>query len=577
MGRLDQARWSVRTMSRRRVGSERRVGYHARMPRRRFLGLVLVSIVLAPGLSQPARGGPVEDAIETRVQRLSQENDFAIGSARLAATAILPELYERREFRPAWSRPARVETLLRILDDAALDGLDPRDYHASELRRLHDGDDSAGAIADLDLLATDALVRLAYHLYLGKVDPERLDAHWNFPRILDREEAVTVLLRTLEEGGAAELIDRVRPRQSIYRDLRRQMAVHREALGHGGWPKVPAGPSIHAGMRDARVPALRSRLLASGDHPRTRTVAQRALPPDTSRMFDPDLERALRSFQRRHLLPEDGALGPATLAALNVPLRERIDQLRVNLERGRWVLHHLPDSFVVVNIAGYETFLVAGSRIRWKTRCQVGQAGRQTPIFRSDMKYLVFNPTWTVPPGILSKDILPSLQRGDLSVLKRKRLNVIDSQGRVVAPASVSWSRISARNCPYTFRQGAGPDNALGRVKFMFPNSYSVYLHDTPSQDLFEESKRAFSSGCIRVERPLELAQLLLTDSKWTDAEIERVIASGKTTTVNLKKPLPVLLLYWTAFPLADGQVAFAPDIYGRDPGVLGALDRELH
>jgi len=181
-----------------------------------------------------------------------------------------------------------------------------------------------------------------------------------------------------------------------------------------------------------------------------------------------------------------------------------------------------------------------------------------------------------VPTGILSKDILPSLKRGDLSVLTRKRLDVIDGEGRKVNPSSVNWSRISARNCPYTFRQAAGPDNALGRVKFMFPNSYSVYLHDTPSKDLFEEPKRAFSSGCIRIERPLELAERVLADPKWTTAAIDRVVASGKTTTVSLRQPLPVLLLYWTAYPLANGQVAFAPDIYHRDAGILEALEHRM-
>lgn len=541
-------------------------------PHRGTLALAAIATLVACA----AHAGPVEDAIQFRVQSLVDDPSTEIGATRIAAATFLPELYERREYRSAWTQRGRIDALLSAIEDSRLDGFDPVDYHRDELQHLRDQirrQDDPGAVADLDVVATDALVRLAYHLYLGKVDPVRLDSKWNFPRTLDLQEATTVLLATLESGRIAELLDRVRPQKAIYRTLRRQLAVHREALAHGGWPRIPDGPAIRPGMRDERVPLLRMRLLASGDHPDTRASAQRALPSDTSRVYDPHLEQAMRSFQRRHLLPEDGALGPAALAALNVPLTERIAQLRVNLERGRWVLHDLPDSFIVVNVAGYETYLVVGSRREWNARCQVGQAGRQTPIFRSEMKYLVFNPTWTVPPGILSKDILPPLQRGDLSVLKRKRLEVIDREGRKVAPGSVNWSRVRARNCPYTFRQDAGPDNALGRVKFMFPNSYSVYLHDTPSKDLFEEPKRAFSSGCIRVERPLELAQRLLTDSRWSDAEINRVIASGKTTTVNMKKPLPVLLLYWTAYPTAGGQVAFAPDVYGRDPGVLQALD----
>jgi len=179
-----------------------------------------------------------------------------------------------------------------------------------------------------------------------------------------------------------------------------------------------------------------------------------------------------------------------------------------------------------------------------------------------------------VPGGILARDILPPLKRGDMSVLTRKRLEVLDAKGRVVAPKSVDWSRVSAKNCPYTFRQDAGPDNALGRVKLLFPNPYAVYLHDTPARDLFEQTRRAFSSGCIRVERPLELAERLLADPKWNADAIARVVESGKTTAVALRHPLPVLLLYWTAYPVAGpGGVAFAKDIYDRDARVLHGLE----
>jgi murein L,D-transpeptidase YcbB/YkuD len=254
----------------------------------------------------------------------------------------------------------------------------------------------------------------------------------------------------------------------------------------------------------------------------------------------------------------------------------RIDQIRVNLERGRWLLHDLPDSFVVVNVAAFRVYLVVKGEAVWSSRCQVGKEARQTPIFRDNMRHLVFNPTWTVPPGILAKDVLPSLRRGDLSVLKRKKLKVIDKSGRVVNPGSVAWSKVSAG--AYTFRQDAGPDNALGRVKFMFPNSYSVYLHDTPSRDLFEEPSRAFSSGCIRVDKPLELAERVLADPKWNAAAIQRTVDAGKTVTVTLKHPLPVLLLYWTAFPWGHGgDVAFAKDIYGRDARILKALGEAGH
>ncbi len=511
-----------------------------------------------------AHAGEIEDAIAARVELLREQHALTLGPASIAATTILPEIYARREYRPAWGAAGRLDALLVAIDDAQADGLDPADYHREELRGRRVRPGGVGEAADVDLLATDALVRLAYHLQFGKVDPARLDAHWNFTRTLDREEAVGVLLEALESGRVAELLDRVRPTQRIYHELRTALAAHREIALRGGWRSGPAGPTIGRGDRDARVPALRARLAASGD--------LAASVSDTSLTFDAPLENALKHFQHRHLLAEDGALGPATRAALDVPVEQRIDQLRVNLERGRWVLQQLPDSFIVVNIAGYRTHLIADSKPVWSARCVVGQAGRQTPIFRADMRYLVFNPTWTVPTGILARDILPKLQKGDLGVLARKKLDVLDSRGRRVSPGSVKWSRIRASSCPYTFRQPAGPDNALGRVKFMFPNEHAVYLHDTPSKDLFESPARAFSSGCIRVERPMELAERLLDDPKWSAAEIDHVVESGKTTTVQLRRSLPVLLLYWTAFPMGGGETAFAPDVYRRDRDVLEAL-----
>jgi murein L,D-transpeptidase YcbB/YkuD len=294
----------------------------------------------------------------------------------------------------------------------------------------------------------------------------------------------------------------------------------------------------------------------------------------SSAVYDEALAGAVQRFQRRHGLADDGVVGARTLAALNVGPGARIDQLRVNLERARWVLHDLPERFVLVNVASFEAFYFADRDLLWRARAQVGRDARRTPIFRADMKYLVLNPSWTVPQGIVEKDIL-SAGAEAASVVERKGLRVLDRAGREVAPANVTWGRYTARSLPYTLRQDPGPSNALGRVKFMFPNPHLVYLHDTPSQELFERSERAFSSGCIRIERPFELAELLLDDPvNWSRERIDAVVASGETTTVWLDRPLPVLLLYWTALPTLAGPVRYFHDLYGRDPAVLAGLAR---
>jgi murein L,D-transpeptidase YcbB/YkuD len=252
----------------------------------------------------------------------------------------------------------------------------------------------------------------------------------------------------------------------------------------------------------------------------------------------------------------------------------RIGQIEVNMERARWMFHdiHLNDDYLLVDIAAFRAHLIKDRRKVWEARVQVGQPYRKTPVFKADLTYLVFNPTWTVPPTILAKDILPRLAK-DPGYLKEKRLRVLDRNGRTVDPQNIERSRLSPANFPYQLMQTPGQNNALGRVKFMFPNRHLVYLHDTPSQDLFEKSERAFSSGCIRVQNALDLAEILLNDpEKWSGEAIQRVTASNKTQTVMIPKPVPVLLLYWTAEANEDGTVSFRKDIYGRDAKILKGL-----
>jgi murein L,D-transpeptidase YcbB/YkuD len=237
------------------------------------------------------------------------------------------------------------------------------------------------------------------------------------------------------------------------------------------------------------------------------------------------------------------------------------------------LLQDLPEEFVVVNVAGYSLYLVRGQDTVWTTRVQVGKPYRQTPIFRSEINYLVFNPTWTVPPGIIKNDILPSARK-DTSVFARKKLKVLDASGREVDPSTVDWSRFRSGNIPYTLRQDPGPDNALGRVKLMFPNPYLVYLHDTPSQGLFDRADRSFSSGCVRVQDALKLAELVLDDaSRWNAESIAATIAGGKLQNVTLKRKVPVLLAYWTAWVDAQGVMNFRRDVYGQDAKWGAALD----
>lgn len=295
-----------------------------------------------------------------------------------------------------------------------------------------------------------------------------------------------------------------------------------------------------------------------------------AAPVNPDEVFDEYLVEAVKKFQREQYLEVDGAIGPATRAALNVSVQSRIDQIRVNLDRARWLLHNIPPEMLLVDVAGFKVTYFKNNLPIWNSRVQVGMAYRTTPIFKSEVNYITLNPTWTVPPTILRNDVLPKVRK-DINYLREHNIRVMDSNGKELDPAAVDWYRPGN----VTLRQDAGDDAALGKAVIRFPNSHAVYLHDTPHQKLFNKSQRAFSSGCIRVERALELVELLLAETpSWDAAAIAKSLATGKTRNVTLAKRVPILLAYWTVDAVSETQIAFKPDIYARDAIVLKALNK---
>jgi murein L,D-transpeptidase YcbB/YkuD len=503
------------------------------------------------------------DLIRTHVEELRVGGRLEVLGEPIASRDVLPRVYENREFAPAWGAVRQVDELLGMLDESRLEGLDPNDYHAEALRAYRAtapdlGMLSASDRAAIDILLTDSIIRLGYHLRFGKVDPNALDPNWNSSRPLVGEEAAVTIQKAIDASSLREFAARVIPRVFLYERFKTALADHRAIEANGGWPSVPAGPTLQPGATDDRVPTLAARLAVTGD------LAPPAMPYGT--LYDEPLAAAVRRFQGRHGLAADAAVGPATLAALNVPVATRIEQLRVSLERARWVFYDPESEFLVVNVAGFQLYHVRRGEILWRTRVQVGQPFRQTPIFRAEMTYVVVNPTWTVPPTVFRNDILPAVRRNP-AYLASRNIDAFDARGAAVDASTVDWS---GRNPPYRLVQRPGPDNALGRIKFMFPNEHAVYLHDTPSRDLFSRDSRAFSSGCIRVENPLELAEQLFGERG--RARLEARIATGRTETIFLDNPMTVMLLYWTAEVDAAGRVSFFPDVYQRDASVIAAL-----
>jgi L,D-transpeptidase YcbB len=530
--------------------------------------IVALALTGPPAATAPAGDDAVAAAIATELESLLSPDGPRIRGVTVAMQEIMQTFYARRGFGPAWEKRENADQLLAAMEGSYADGLDPADYQLSLLQDLtrvvRQPSSTATLRAQYDVLMTESLLRLGRHLSFGKVDAATFDAKWNYGRGLGDRDIPREMEEALAAGDLGRRIEALEPTHRLYLGLKRELARYR-AAATGDQVPIPAGAALKPGASDARIPLLRARLAASGDLD--------AAAAGDSQDYDAPLEAAVRHFQSRMGLNADGVIGAGTLDELNVPVTERIRQLRINLDRGRMLLQDLPDEFVVVNVAGFSLYLLRGGDIVWTTRVQVGKPYRQTPIFRSEISYLVFNPTWTVPPGIIKNDILPAA-RQDAGVFARKKLKVLDTSGREVDPYSVDWSRFKSGNIPYTLRQDPGADNALGRVKLMFPNPYLVYLHDTPSQSLFERSDRAFSSGCVRVQDALKLAELVLDDeAHWNAGTIGAVIAGGELQNVMLKRKVPVLLAYWTAWVDSGGAMNFRKDVYGQDARWGAALD----
>lgn len=533
----------------------------------RQTGLLRTSLLALVLFSTPHVSA--SEHIRQRVEQMMFNESTQIDGVQILTGEILDDLYAGRAYEPVWQDADHIRQLEDLSRLAYENGLDPDDYPLDAVRALLDSPTPLTDIekADLDILASETLIRIGYQLRFGKVNPNGLFSDWNFIRQLQSGEQRNHTIVEIAHGGS--LVDGVSPWISdspLYANMRKALARYRLIQSQGGWNEVPAGETLRQGDDDPRVPALRSRLMAEGDLEKA---------SNTTTGFDSELHAAVVRFQTRHGLDADGVVGKRSFAALNVPIEQRIDQIRAALERGRWVMEQVEVSggkFVLVNVASAQLAFMRNGRADFVTRVQVGKPYRQTPVFHGDIQYLVFNPTWTVPPTILRQDVLPKLLADADGYLTEKNMDLLDRDGNKVDHTAIDFSQLSGRNFPYIVRQRPGPWNALGQVKFIFPNSHFVFLHDTPSQALFDRVGRAFSSGCIRVEQPFELAQLVMDDPNWDQPAFQAVLDTARERTVHLKQPLAVFLMYWTAMADPDGSVRFYEDIYGRDAVLLEAM-----
>ncbi|MBT8086584.1 MAG: L,D-transpeptidase family protein [Gammaproteobacteria bacterium] len=328
---------------------------------------------------------------------------------------------------------------------------------------------------------------------------------------------------------------------------------------------MPDGPTIRPGADDPRLPDLARRLAISGDLGGNETVS-------STTEYNETLQDAVRHFQNRHGLNVDALAGPATLRALNVPVEQRIDQLRVNMDRAQQFPGDQDDDYIFVNVPAFRAYVIRDGKTVLASKVVVGKKEDATPEFRSSLQQVVFNPTWTVPYSIASEEFLPEIKR-DPGFFDKGGYQLFDRDGNQVDPLGIDWSEIASGTFPFTLMQKPGPPNQLGVIKFLFPNDFSVCMHDTPAKALFAKSVRTFSHGCIRIDEPLGFAATVLDSEGWTREQIDAQVGSGETRTVALSKPLPIFIAYRTAEVDDQGAVFFYDDIYQRDDIVLQMLD----
>jgi murein L,D-transpeptidase YcbB/YkuD len=453
--------------------------------------------------------------------------------------------------------PNRRAVLLRQrLLEADREGLVPQHYRTELIEPLWGSANPVDRLR-LELLLSSAFFDYARDLRNGRVDPQLVAQLWKVKRA--QADPLTLLRVSLHFDDFGAALDLLPPVHPVYSRLRQALARYRRIESLGGWPTIPPGPALRLGERDPRVALLRLRLQREGEL---------SLPATAEDLFDEGLAYAVERFQVRHSLDVDGVVGGKTLAALNVTVAERIEQILLNLERWRWLPQSLGRRYLLVNIPAFELIAYEEGEAKISMQVIVGTPERSTPMVSGLLHTVVLNPDWTVPRNIALRDVIPR-QRRNPDYLPSLGIRVFSNwRGEEeLDPHAIDWGAVNWNHYPYMLRQDPGPKNALGRVKFLFNNPFSVFLHDTPHEGLFAESNRAYSSGCVRLEEPFRLVEFLLGEEMGGAGGVmlQAVLDSGLIYDVPLTAPTPLYLLYFTVWAGEDGVLHFSEDIYGED------------
>jgi len=506
------------------------------------------------------------------------------------------KFYQERDFRLGWFRNhelvPQAKTMLGVIDKAADEGLDPKEYKTKDFDKLfadleavqNDSTKRNALEKEIDLALSGTYFNWASDFYRGTVNPRQVKTiDWQVKR--NKIKLHKALMTILKERESTYPYYEFEPLHPEYDQLKKALATYRDLQRNGGWPTLPATTKLKPGQPSPVVAQLRQRLIGTkpadtappvaaeaGTTP-VRIVANTAGSTPTTatpaEKYDAELVEAVKAFQRQNGLKPDGVVAGETLRLLNIPVSQRIDQLIINMERWRWIPKKFEPDYLLVNIPDYKLHVVEGNKEVFDMRVIVGKTLNATPVFSDKMESVVMAPYWNVPYSIIDKEMRYKLAANPQAYLDRLDMEVVKGWGAKatpIDPTTIDWTNLTQATWKYTLRRRPGPKNDLGDVKFIFPNSMDIYLHDTPHDELFSQTKRGFSHGCVRVEEPLKLAEYLLRNKPgWDLAKIEETIAGRKEQYVSLPKHLPVYLVYFTAWVDNAGNVNFRDDIYGHD------------
>lgn len=541
---------------------------------RLLLILCLASPLLDARAAQESTYFKAEEAESSQLVKLRLQALTAwpyLMAQEISQVELINEVYRQHQFQPVWQNYNTLDSVIVLLNQAELDGLSPQDYYLEALQQAIGPEQAIPP--ELDILITAAVVKLAQHLHQGKLNPNQFEPHWQAPPSIDATAFSQSLLRQIKEQDLASFLAQQAPSFAFYQALKKALLEYQTLAKQTSFEPISLSVrSLKPNMQSAAIPQIKQRLRDLNHLPQGEN--QFASWPDSDLLpnYGPELVEPVKAFQRQHGLEPDGIIGPATLAALNVSYQQRVQLIKANLERARWLngVIESPD-FILVNAAAYQLTLYRQQQAIWHTKVVVGTPRQATPVFHSSLSYLEFNPTWSVPRSIL-REMWPKILQ-DPDYLTKQHFRVLTRQGYTVSLSEQEWLDYTPYNFPYFLQQQPWQNNALGQVKFIFPNRHSVFLHDTPEKRLFNRSQRNFSHGCIRVEQPLELARLLLNQpTQWHPASIEELVNTEKRTRIHVQQPIQVFITYLTvsAGELSQGEpLQFHPDNYQKDAAMM--------